>query len=105
LSGGTFCFDTPLVDKGPCHMPVDPQDSRPVDPRPPPSSPGNGGTVSGSSYLRAEINNTKYLVHIGLGDVVKDVTIALGFRPCAGCERRAERLNHLISFRLSRKNK
>lgn len=30
---------------------------------------------------------------IGLGDVVKRITGALGIRPCGGCLRRAEALN------------
>jgi hypothetical protein len=30
---------------------------------------------------------------IGLGDVIKHVTYALGLRPCGGCERRAAALN------------
>jgi hypothetical protein len=35
---------------------------------------------------------------IGLGDVVKRVTYAVGIRPCAGCERRAAALNRRIVF-------
>jgi hypothetical protein len=30
---------------------------------------------------------------IGLGDVIKRVTYAMGIKPCAGCERRAAALN------------
>jgi hypothetical protein len=30
---------------------------------------------------------------IGLGDVIKRVTHAIGIAPCGGCERRAEALN------------
>jgi len=32
---------------------------------------------------------------VGLGDVIKRATTAVGIRPCGGCERRAERLNRL----------
>lgn len=35
---------------------------------------------------------------IGLGDLVKKGTRAVGIRPCGGCERRARRLNQLLSF-------
>jgi hypothetical protein len=35
---------------------------------------------------------------IGSGDVVKKVTQFLGVRPCAPCERRAQRLNRLVAF-------
>jgi hypothetical protein len=35
---------------------------------------------------------------IGLGDAVKQVTYALGIRPCAGCERRAAALNRWFVF-------
>jgi hypothetical protein len=35
---------------------------------------------------------------IGLGDVIKRVTYAIGIRPCSGCERRASALNRWVSF-------
>jgi hypothetical protein len=35
---------------------------------------------------------------VGLGDVIKRATSAFGFAPCAGCERRARRLNNLVVF-------
>ncbi|WP_157249229.1 hypothetical protein [Nonomuraea typhae] len=35
---------------------------------------------------------------IGLGDVVKRVTRAAGFRPCRGCEERAATLNRWLRF-------
>ena len=35
---------------------------------------------------------------IGLGDVVKRVTYAMGVRPCGGCERRATTLNRWVVF-------
>jgi len=35
---------------------------------------------------------------IGLGDVIKRITYAAGIQPCAGCERRAERLNRWMVF-------
>lgn len=35
---------------------------------------------------------------IGLGDVVKRVTYAIGIKPCGGCERRAAALNGWMHF-------
>jgi hypothetical protein len=35
---------------------------------------------------------------IGLGDVVKRMTYAVGIRPCGGCERRAAGLNSWRTF-------
>jgi hypothetical protein len=35
---------------------------------------------------------------IGLGDVIKRVTYAVGLKPCAGCEKRADALNAWIVF-------
>jgi hypothetical protein len=35
---------------------------------------------------------------IGLGDVIKRVTYAMGIKPCGGCERRAAALNNWMVF-------
>jgi hypothetical protein len=35
---------------------------------------------------------------IGLGDVIKKVTYAMGVKPCAGCEKRAAALNRWMRF-------
>ena len=35
---------------------------------------------------------------IGLGDVIKRVTYAMGVKPCAGCEQRAAALNRWMRF-------
>ena len=35
---------------------------------------------------------------IGLGDVIKRVTYAMGVRPCQGCENRAAVLNRWMRF-------
>lgn len=35
---------------------------------------------------------------IGLGDVVKRVTYAMGIKPCGGCEKRAAALNRWMLF-------
>jgi hypothetical protein len=33
---------------------------------------------------------------VGLGDVLKRVTYAMGIKPCDGCNRRANRLNSRV---------
>ena len=35
---------------------------------------------------------------IGLGDVIKLATYAIGIKPCAGCQRRAAALNRWMRF-------
>jgi hypothetical protein len=35
---------------------------------------------------------------VGLGDVVKKVTTAVGVKPCSPCQGRAERLNRWVQF-------
>jgi hypothetical protein len=35
---------------------------------------------------------------MGLGDVVKRITYAVGLKPCGGCERRAAALNRWVAF-------
>lgn len=37
--------------------------------------------------------------NIGLGDVLKQMTSAIGIKPCGGCQKRAEWLNQQIQFR------
>lgn len=35
---------------------------------------------------------------VGLGDVIKRATYAIGLKPCGGCERRAATLNRWVRF-------
>jgi hypothetical protein len=35
---------------------------------------------------------------LGLGDVIKKGTYAMGIKPCAGCEKRAAALNRWMRF-------
>lgn len=35
---------------------------------------------------------------VGLGDVIKRATSAVGLKPCGGCERRAAALNRWLVF-------
>jgi hypothetical protein len=34
----------------------------------------------------------------GLGDIIKRATLAMGIKPCGGCEKRTETLNRWIRF-------
>lgn len=42
---------------------------------------------------------------VGLGDVVKRATAAMGIRPCGGCSARAERLNRLVALTPRRRSR
>jgi hypothetical protein len=42
---------------------------------------------------------------IGLGDVVKKLTRAVGVRPCGGCARRAAALNRAVVLRATSRAK
>ena len=35
---------------------------------------------------------------VGLGDVIKKATYAMGVKPCGGCEQRAAALNRWMTF-------
>jgi hypothetical protein len=35
---------------------------------------------------------------VGLGDVIKKATYAVGIKPCGGCEKRAADLNRWMTF-------
>jgi hypothetical protein len=35
---------------------------------------------------------------IGLGDLIKKTTYAMGIKPCTGCEKRAAALNRWMTF-------
>jgi hypothetical protein len=35
---------------------------------------------------------------VGLGDIIKQVSYAVGTKPCSGCERRAAALNRWLVF-------
>ena len=41
-----------------------------------------------------------FLIHeeVGLGDLIKKTTYAVGIKPCSGCEKRAAALNQWMSF-------
>lgn len=61
----------------------------------------------------SEKDKTPFRVHlpgfiqeeVGLGDVIKRVTYAMGITPCAGCEQRATTLNQWMTFSPGTKGK
>lgn len=61
----------------------------------------SGTKNSDRSEARLQIRLPGFVTdeQIGLGDVVKRATYAVGIRPCGGCQRRAETLNRWVAFR------
>ena len=57
-----------------------------------------GQGTSETSKVRVHLPGFLVEEPIGLGDVIKRATYAVGWRACSGCERRAEVLNRWISF-------
>jgi hypothetical protein len=64
-------------------------------------------TTTKTSSDRGEIRHEPYRVRlpgflveekIGLGDVIKRATYAMGTKPCGGCERRAAAMNRWMVF-------
>jgi hypothetical protein len=54
----------------------------------------------GAAKPRHRIRLPSFIVQepVGLGDVVKRGTTALGVRPCGGCQQRAARLDRWVRF-------
>lgn len=60
------------------------------------------------SYLPKQSTGiARYSIHIpefitkkeiGLGDIIKQATSAVGFQSCGGCERRVVKLNQMFVF-------
>ncbi len=72
-------------------------------------SPSFAGIATGQAESQAEQSQAKTSYghrvkvpglrgEIGLGDVIKRITSAVGIKPCVGCERRAALLNRWVSF-------
>jgi hypothetical protein len=55
-------------------------------------------TAAGREPYRVRLPGFVSDEEIGLGDAVKRMTTAAGFRTCGGCERRAAALNRWITF-------
>lgn len=64
----------------------------------------DGPNETTSSHHKVRLPGFLIEDEIGLGDVIKRATSAIGIRPCTGCQRRAEKLNRWMTF-VSRKPK
>lgn len=53
---------------------------------------------SGGAPHRVRLPGFLIEEEIGLGDVIKRVTYAMGIAPCGGCEKRAVALNRWMRF-------
>jgi hypothetical protein len=58
----------------------------------------DGETVTSRLALRVRLPGFIKDEEVGLGEVVKRATYALGFKPCGGCEARAATLNRWMVF-------
>jgi hypothetical protein len=69
-----------------------------------------GSSLRGQSKkphgLKHSIGLPAFLIDkpVGLGDVIKRVTSAIGVRPCEACAERAERLNKWVAFQPKRQS-
>jgi hypothetical protein len=59
--------------------------------------------IKGDDEMRREPHRARlpgFLIEeeIGLGDVVKHATYAVGIKPCSGCEKRAAAMNRWMVF-------
>lgn len=62
--------------------------------------PATENKFAEDSAFRVRLPGFLIKEEIGLGDAIKQVTYAMGVKPCAGCESRAIALNRWV--RLSR---
>jgi hypothetical protein len=58
------------------------------------------GSPEAAAKPRHRVRLPRFIVQepAGLGDVVKRGTTAAGVHPCAGCQKRAARLNRWLGF-------
>ena len=53
-----------------------------------------------NAMKKIEINTHGVLKKtVGLGDAIKKMTTAVGIKPCEACNKRAEKLNSIMSFK------
>jgi hypothetical protein len=70
---------------------------RRVSSRPQQVAAGQPGTTAGQPH-RIQVPGFVTGQEVGLGDVIKRVTRAVGIKPCNGCQRRAAALNRYVVF-------
>jgi hypothetical protein len=59
---------------------------------------GRTSKASSASSHRIRLPGFISEKEIGLGDIIKRATSAIGIKPCGGCERRAAALNQWVIF-------
>lgn len=64
------------------------------------SSKEQDATVMGEGSQPFKVRLPGFITEeeIGLGDVIKRATYAVGIKPCGGCQARAALLNRWVSF-------
>ncbi len=70
-------------------------DQRMESPQP---APASSATIHEPARHQVKLPGLAAEKGIGLGDVIKRLTSAIGIKPCVGCERRATLLNRWLSF-------
>lgn len=55
-------------------------------------------TIEERSTYRVRLPGFLIEQEVGLGDLVKKATYAMGIKPCGGCQKRAAALNRWMSF-------
>lgn len=63
-----------------------------------PASQRKGKQKAGRPPHRMRLPGFLIEEQIGLGDVIKKTTYAMGIPPCGGCEKRAAALNRWVTF-------
>jgi hypothetical protein len=58
----------------------------------------NQQEASGSQPYRVRLPGFITGEEVGLGDIIKRATYAVGIKPCGGCEQRAAALNRWLVF-------
>jgi hypothetical protein len=66
-------------------------------------------TLLGASFGTYQKTQSKRMVQqmpnqIGIGDILKVLTQAIGIKPCASCHRRAQIMNRALNFRIKQKS-
>jgi hypothetical protein len=59
---------------------------------------GKPRPAAGPSRRRVSLPGFVGEKEVGLGELIKRATSAIGIRPCGGCEQRAMALNRWLSF-------
>lgn len=66
-------------------------------------SPAGNAKPEEQQPLRVRLPGFVSDEEVGLGDAIKRLTTAAGFRPCGGCQRRAAALNAWMVFSSGKK--